>query len=346
MNQFIYRIVGQRSRSVLPREKFHEEIRRKQLVWFGEFHSEQRIVAFQHDLVAALSTPRRQEATPRKLHVVLEHFSVEMQGILDRFQTDPAYGFDELKRAYEDIGTEGHDLAPYEGFLRYCKGGAPQDEAFHDGAAGGRRIQLHGGFLPRPLAARWNKAQGAEEKASILEECYRRDFLPSPTTPMNGALLVDAEKLLLRGSPAHFRLIRSLMSGEDVYSPTADAADDGGGDDASDGEAPSPIQKLYQAQLLKDHAMGYRLGKLLTEHRHDRFLVVAGFGHLKHCLGVPERLEAYLRSQAVHAADAGAREAAMHALETCTKRAAMTGCQMLYETYLEDRYEPLKCTSA
>ena len=41
--------------------------------------------------------------------------------------------------------------------------------------------------------------------------------------------------------------------------------------------------------------MGYRLSKLLTEvGEDDKFLVLAGIGHLKHRLGVPDCLAGYL----------------------------------------------------
>ena len=50
-----------------------------------------------------------------------------------------------------------------------------------------------------------------------------------------------------------------------------------------------PISKLYQAQLLKDHAMGYIIASLMLDHYEsndkslssDRYIVIAGYGHLE-----------------------------------------------------------------
>jgi len=107
-------------------------------------------------------------------------------------------------------------------------------------------------------------------------------------------------------------------------------------------ETSTPIGRLYQAQLLKDHAMGYCLSKLMLQHQNDRILVIAGIGHLKHYLGVPERLEAYLRAQSIRCSETAARLNAEDALEVATSSSVMMASQMLYELDLEDGYGPLK----
>jgi len=172
----------------------------------------------------------------------------------------------------------------------------------------------------------------------ILKECYEKDFLPPPEDPRHGALLAldDNDKLLLEGSSCHFRLVRSMMSGEDLYSPANTDIDKE--DDYLTKEVTStPIGKLYQAQLLKDHAMGYHLSKLVTgADENDQFLVIAGIGHLKHYTGVPERLESYLRAMGTTSEEESSE------IGVCSSCAALIGSQMLYETYLEDRYGPLK----
>lgn len=123
MNRFVHRIVSSNGGGggggpgvgggVLSRDEFHRQLSKKKLIWFGEFHSEPRIVAFLDETVRSLLGSmerrcRRRKTTtpPPKLHVVMEHFSIEMQGLLDRFQSDPTFGYPELKREYEEIGTE------------------------------------------------------------------------------------------------------------------------------------------------------------------------------------------------------------------------------------------------
>lgn len=351
MNRFINRIVSHSSRSIVSREKFQKQILDKELIWFGEFHSEKRIVGFQNSLLVACSSLPSQRH--KKLHVVMEHFSFEMQDILDQFILDPNFGFDELKNAYREIGTEGHDLEPYKGFLMYCKcktsaegieSDEIQDQVFKNIQiqSSTTDIQLHGGFIPRPMASCWNKAESAEEKNKLLEEYYKKDFLPPPSNPMNKALLADSDRYLFEGSSSHFQLIKSMMSGEDIYSREDNDVQFPNEEGEEIGGDSTPIQRLHQAQLLKDHAMAYHIGKLMMKYNGDQFIIIAGFGHLKHYLGVPERLEAYLKAQTLHSNSTHGRKLGMNALMRSIKSSSMVGCQMLYETYLEDRYEPLK----
>jgi hypothetical protein len=103
---------GHRRGHRIPR-RIPEAAFEKEMIWFSEFHSEPRIVALLNDTILSLleSMERRQRKRGKnrrqpKLHVVMEHFSVEMQDLLDKFQTDPAFGYPELKKEYQEIGTE------------------------------------------------------------------------------------------------------------------------------------------------------------------------------------------------------------------------------------------------
>ena len=106
---------------ILSRDEFHRQLSKQKLIWFGEFHSEQRILAFFNDTILSLLDSMEQRHRKRtnknqqhhlqrppapKLHVIMEHFSIEMQDLLEKFQTDPDYGFSELKQEYQEIGTE------------------------------------------------------------------------------------------------------------------------------------------------------------------------------------------------------------------------------------------------
>jgi hypothetical protein len=48
-------------------------------------------------------------SSTQTLHVILEHFSFEMQFLLDDFKNDVTE-FDDLIEGYNEVGTEGHDL--------------------------------------------------------------------------------------------------------------------------------------------------------------------------------------------------------------------------------------------
>ncbi|KAL7464259.1 hypothetical protein ACHAXS_004598 [Conticribra weissflogii] len=413
------------------------QIQNAKLLYFGEFHSEPRIIALQTELIKGwakclASTGRR--GSPKKpsrprLHVIMEHFSVDMQGILDAYQcrerdgseenqqqqdgrqlrnsdghrsSDEEAAFESLVRAYkEDFGTEGHDLRPYRDLLEFCRQTTTHnnpsciEEDVHvnvdDKNDNYCEVLLHGGFIPRNHAARLNKeCPDIDSKRAFFEEMSQRGYLPKPGKGMYEALFAgeDASSkntYKLRGTREHQLLIESLMNGNDLYSPVEEKEEDDIDYDADNQgkeeneEEESPLKRLYQAQLLKDHAMGYRIASLLMEHHQqnkinsessssspqspptdDRYLIIAGFGHLKHRLGVPECVERYLRAEAVGHPDPERRSIAMDVLLNILSHTpdptsvgrnnntlqrgegtALIGCQMMYEAYLEDSYPPM-----
>ncbi|EJK65823.1 hypothetical protein THAOC_13278, partial [Thalassiosira oceanica] len=240
------------------------------------------------------------------------------------------------------VGTEGHDLQPYRKLLMLCR----EDEG----------IQLHGGFIPRPQAARLHKeCSDADSRELFFEEMSRLRFLPEKSEAMYSALFADESNFKLRGRRSHEMLIQSLMQGTDLYSPQFDG--DRANQDVID-EEDSPMSRLYQAQLLKDHGMGFRLANIMIDHhqqsKNDRYLVIAGYGHLKHRLGVPDCLTEYLREEAIRHPDQCRRAIAVDLLLSLSQLpitgstsdrgsgSLLIGCQMMYEAYLEDNYSLLR----
>jgi Lhr-like helicase len=65
-------------------------------------------------------------------HVILQHFSFEMQYLLDDFN-DNKIDFERLLRTYNDIGTETYNLREMEPFLKECKK---------------HRVRIYAGVLP------------------------------------------------------------------------------------------------------------------------------------------------------------------------------------------------------
>lgn len=186
-------------------KKLCDVLSKKRVVFFGEFHSEVKITAVCNEIVKALSSSsanRQREgrgdrveegisaASPQtcpaaksssssgqtggggggrgRLHVILEHFSLSMQDLLKRYQSDPNFHFDDLVREYEQIGTEGHSLDAYRPMLEFAKASSPD------------RVQLHGGFIPRPFASRLTKVQSSDEHQKLFAEIFEKDFLPPP----------------------------------------------------------------------------------------------------------------------------------------------------------------------
>jgi len=399
----------------------NQELQNAKLLYFGEFHSESRIISFQTELIkewstclgtaASLSSPsassggqqgsRRSPLVPTRLHLIMEHFSVDMQSMLDRyagtgttaahhlpFSEDDDEAFEELVNSYKnDYGTEGHDLHPYRHLLQFCRqttkkkkkadydGTKNCTDSSNDNDAANNdycEVHLHGGFIPRNHAARLNKeCPDVEAKRNFFDEMSNeRGYLPREDDPMHRALFEDTSSFKLRGSPEHQLLIQSLMSGADLYSPPAEEVEgeDGAGGGGNEEEGETPMSRLYEAQLLKDHAMGFRIASLMLDHHDescglphsaDRYIVISGFGHLKHYLGVPDCVNGYLRQVALFHSDEGRRAAALDLLLSVTRRppsagsggarktklggigSALIGCQMMYEACLEDSYPPM-----
>eukprot|EP00957_Ditylum_brightwellii_P039796 3013192-Ditylum_brightwellii.AAC.1 len=206
MNKFIHEILCARTKSSAisnahTRSSCHNDalesflrnvVASNKVIYFGEYHGEDRIIALQTELVKSMSSLLSSSSTsehvekketgscpplhhhggnssfsphrPRRVHVIMEHFSTEMQPLLHKYQTQPSYTYDTLKQQYEDIGTEGHNLDPYKHLLEFCRSTTllTDDDNDNDGQKKERKqqsceVKLHGGFIPRPLAAQWNK---------------------------------------------------------------------------------------------------------------------------------------------------------------------------------------------
>jgi len=184
-----------------------------------------------------------------KVRVIMEHFSMEMQQILDQFQIgnlDTA-GF---IQAYKDIGTEGHNLNPYLPIL--------------SSALENNRINLYGGFIPRPYA-RMIMREGLDQ---TIERASQAGFISA-----------DEQ---LRGTDGHYNFFESLLTGRDIHS-------DPHGKLATDRFR----AKMFPAQLIKDASMAWcakNINEILNVNGQDRMLIVCGVGHMLYSHGVPERI--------------------------------------------------------
>jgi len=241
-----------------------KEIGKHRLVFFGEIHSMPPIIAFQRQVQASmiqdLSNQQRrqqeqlqeqlqeqpQQTKDAKVHVIMEHFSFELQDLLDEY-CNGKWTFEELVQKYHELGEEGHDLYPYEGLL--------EDAKEHG-------VRLHAGFLPRKYA-----------RMLLKEGPDRTIQAASAWLPVFGNL---------RGTSFHYNVFESLLTGRSIY------------DVDQTSQPTDQFRRIFDAQVLKDVSMAHRVNTLLKEHpnKEDKFLVIAGNGHLLHYCGVPERVYA------------------------------------------------------
>lgn len=237
-----------------------KEIAKHKLVFLGEIHSMPPIISFQREIQAEMNKQSD------NLHVILEHFSFDLQELLDRYM-DNEIDFDQLVDKYHETGEEGHDIEPYRYLLEDAKN---------------LGIHLHAGFLPRKYARMLMK--DGEEKALKAA----KEWLP--------------EDVNLDSSEFHYNVFESLLSGRSIYNKDSS-------DNQETSDSPSDqFRNIFKAQVLKDEAMAQKITGLIQNNNNEeeeefvneKFLVIAGNGHLLHYCGVPERV---LRENPEMAAD-------------------------------------------
>ena len=78
------------------------------------------------------------------------------------------------------------------------------------------------------------------------------------------------------GSELHYNMFESMISGRDMYDNSQKPVD--------------KFRQMFKAQLIKDVAMAHRVNELIKEKPDERYFIIAGYGHMKHYQGVPERV--------------------------------------------------------
>ncbi|CAB9504897.1 Arsenite methyltransferase [Seminavis robusta] len=230
------------------------------LVFFGEIHSRPPIIAFQRMVQNAMATTNSTNDEGGTLHVVMEHFSFDMQPLLEDYQNDKIT-FEELVQRYDQIGTEHHDLMPYQDLLEDAK------RLHHNNNnKQKRRVQLHAGFLSRTYARQLMK-EGPDVALQTAAHWL-------PTHPK------------LAGTEEHYNIFESLLTGRKLMTSITPPDD--------------RFRPIFQAQLLKDVAMAHKIHNLLltkqqsesgnSKQSDDRILVLLGNGHCLGYCGVPERV--------------------------------------------------------
>ena len=152
------------------------------LVVIGELHAFPPIVCFEKMVAEAMLA----SSSCGTLNIVLEHFSFEMQPLLDEYAKG-TLPFAELVARYDEIGTEGHDIAAYSSLLAL---------AVHE-----QRVKLHAGFIPRTFA----RMVMRESLAVALDAAKAKGYLAADER--------------CTASEGHYNFFESLISGRDMHGP-------------------------------------------------------------------------------------------------------------------------------
>eukprot|EP00588_Corethron_pennatum_P016712 CAMPEP_0194310140 /NCGR_PEP_ID=MMETSP0171-20130528/7069_1 /TAXON_ID=218684 /ORGANISM="Corethron pennatum, Strain L29A3" /LENGTH=644 /DNA_ID=CAMNT_0039063619 /DNA_START=155 /DNA_END=2089 /DNA_ORIENTATION=- len=254
----------------ITQNDFDNSISNSNVVVLGEYHGVPSIVKLQTHIqdrmaeslqdvrIANKDSMRKlkmKDDSHGKVRVVLEHFSTEMQDLLNRYNGG-TLDLNGLNKEYHTIGTEGHNLAPYIPSLEAAR--------IHP------NISIHGGFIPRTYARLLMK----EGKEKALQAASKAGFISKYET--------------LEGTDQHYNFFESLLTGRNIY-------DSNGNDSAEEmsdrfREKMFPAQIIKDASMafcVKNLLSGKNKAK-------DKVLVVCGVGHMLHSYGVPERIMANL----------------------------------------------------
>jgi len=188
-----------------------------------------------------------------RVRVVMEHFSVEMQNILDQYHVGSIDVFG-LLQEYRNIGTENHYLNPYFPAL--------------ESARRNQKIRLYGGFIPRTFARLLMK-DGID---AALHASRIQGFIPTDES--------------LQGTDAHYNFFEGLITGRNIH------GDPQPGGEVADPPTDRFRAKMFPAQILKDASMAHAVQNILDMDvtGGDKVLVVCGLGHMLYSHGVPERI--------------------------------------------------------
>lgn len=166
------------------------------MIFFGETHAVPQVVAMQcaiQERLIAQSTEEKDDSN-LPLNVVLEHFSYEMQDILEGYQAG-TISFEDMLAKYAAIGTENHDIQAYRSLLEHAKENKD-------------KIKLHAGFIPRTFA-RIVMREGEEAAIKAVEG---KNYLPPGCTTFEGTEM-------------HYNMFESMISRRSMYDENLKPAD-------------------------------------------------------------------------------------------------------------------------
>ena len=271
---------------------FINHLRQCKLVFLGEVHSVPTISQFQYQIIQALtplssssssSSSNKQtdddkeeeeeevtSALPsrRKLHIVMEHFALDMQDLLDAY-CRRQLTFDQLVQRYRQDGDEGHDLLPYRALLQHAQAHADC-------------VTLHAGFVPKRVARTLMK-QGPDVALQQAAQWL-------PRTP---------SMFLLQGlTPFHYNYFESLLTGRNLHLSLATPSDRFVGifqaQVLKDVGMAHKINQLLSGNNSSDEDNEEKNhdpnSNDTTAGADDQIVVIAGNGHVEYHQGVPERV--------------------------------------------------------
>lgn len=271
----LFRLSPQLFGTEVKLKEFLEDISTSKIVILGEYHGETSIIQLQTHIQNKMAESLKPMISPilpssiksvscdssdqlstfdsPKVRVIMEHFSLDMQKILDDYQGG-SLTLCGLKNAYRNIGTEGHAIEKY----------FPVLEAARLDPMG--RFHILGGFIPRTYARLLMK-----EGVDTAVDAARRSGYISPHET-------------LQGTDDHYNFFEGLLTGRNIHDRNATQYIT---DRFRSKMFPAQILKDASMAYTVKNILQRNHG---IHGNDDKILIVCGVGHMLYSHGVPERI--------------------------------------------------------
>jgi len=217
-----------------------------------------------------------------KLFLVLEHFSILQQPLLDAFAREPV----SASTTSTDTSNSNTNTSADTLIQEYARGDEGFDIAGHYGyllaAARKANVRVMGGFPPRAMAKR---ATGGNPQP--WHEAVRLGWLKT----------YDEQEVNHKTMVKQFAYFESCLRGDIHWRPESFADQSkisqqpNNLTNQSDSNTNMMAQRIFPAQVFKDAVMAHQITRILAADSRHSVMAICGNGHADWRLGIPERVE-------------------------------------------------------
>lgn len=244
-------------------ERGNEEVPRA--IFLGEQHHQPKVLSSQLQILHRLFQLCKE---PKKIHIVMEHWSMADQPYLNQLNTQSGEAFDPRSDT-EESTSEGFNMAHYLTIVKLVR------------ELGG---SVWGGFPPRSWAKMISKSSDCvfEQVQQLDQERYNAHGGSSSTHPTSliPPLTLSDYHYVENISWPHRVYLKSMFRPDKRPDVPHDAKTD----------PPKEKSGFLAAQALKDTFLAHTMATILKRDPGNIVVAVAGLGHCEWGYGAPERL--------------------------------------------------------
>jgi uncharacterized iron-regulated protein len=233
-------------------------------IWLGEQHHQAKVLSSQLQIISQLFQSCKE---PKKVHVVMEHFSVIDQPLLNVMNNQEGDDFDAGSMSKQESTSEGFNMSHYLTIVKLVR------------ELGGT---VWGGFPPRSWAKLISKS----------EDCVFDQVQKLDQERYNSSSADKREHLIPPLSEKDYRYVENVKWPHRIYLKSMFRPDKRP-EILSESKDHPPLEKkgFLAAQALKDTFLSHSMASILARDPENIVVGVAGLGHCEWGYGAPERLK-------------------------------------------------------